>query len=207
MNKLINDQYKNQLKELHDQGIFNNGREAYKIVRRFLVRFSPATILDFGCGHGALIKVINDKYPHIKIEGYDPGNPKFQILPNKHFDAVISTDAFEHIEPDYLDVTLKQLGERIGEYGFFRIACYPAVKYLPDGRNAHLIVESPDWWRKKILNTMNVSIFRERITPVDKTDRYSFVKGFNYDVIVRHKNANSMGVVKYILNKYVYRKI
>ena len=34
------------------------------------------------------------------------------------------------------------------------IACYPAKKILPDGRNAHLIVENPTWWLDKISNTM-----------------------------------------------------
>ncbi len=207
MNKLINDQYKNQLAELHNQGIFNNGKDAYKIVKRFLERFHPQTILDFGCGHGALIEVISDKFPLVKIDGYDPGNPRFQTLPNKQYDAVISTDAFEHIEPNYLEATLKQLGERIGNYGFFRIACYPAVKCLPDGRNAHLIIESPDWWREKILSTMDVTVFRERVTPVDKTDRYPMVKGCNYDVIVENKKATRMSLPRYVLNKYIYRKI
>jgi hypothetical protein len=30
------------------------------------------------------------------------------------------------------------------------ISLVPAKKTLPDGRNAHLILQTPDWWRDKL---------------------------------------------------------
>jgi hypothetical protein len=36
------------------------------------------------------------------------------------------------------------------KYGFFTIHTGPAVKTLPDGRNAHLIQQPFDWWQPKI---------------------------------------------------------
>ena len=30
------------------------------------------------------------------------------------------------------------------------IACHPAKKKLSDGRNAHLIIEEPTWWKNKL---------------------------------------------------------
>jgi hypothetical protein len=34
--------------------------------------------------------------------------------------------------------------------GLFSVCLRAAKKTLPDGRNAHLIVESPEWWRERI---------------------------------------------------------
>ena len=35
---------------------------------------------------------------------------------------------------------------RADKFAFFAISTRPAKKTLPDGRNAHLTVQSPDWW-------------------------------------------------------------
>jgi len=76
----------------------------------------------------------------------------------------------------------------VGRCGFFRIACYHAKKHLPDGRNAHLIVESPEWWRDKIVNFMKVKIVSEQITVVDASNKWPQVKGHNYDIVVVSQN-------------------
>jgi hypothetical protein len=55
---------------------------------------------------------------------------------------------------------------------------------LPNGRNAHLIVELPEWWRNKIQSIMDVDIVWENIQVVDKTSKWPNVKGHNYDVVV-----------------------
>lgn len=183
---LIDKQYQEQLKKLHSAGKFNHGAKAYKIVEKFIKEYKPSTLLDFGCGGGGLIATISDLHPEIKVAGYDPGNVEFKTLPNSPFDVVVSTDAIEHIEPKYLEETLKTIGSLMIHSGCFRIACYPAKKKLPDGRNAHLIVESPDWWREQLITHMGVKIISEEITVVDKTDKWSWVKGHNYDVVV-HK--------------------
>lgn len=184
---IIDQKYQQQLSQLHQGGKFDNGYKSYYIVEEFLKKYQPTDLLDFGCGQGGLIRAIQQHHPDIFCEGYDPGNTQYQQLPKRNYDAVVSTDAIEHIEPEYLDETLRVIDLKIQRCGFFRIACYPAKKHLPDGRNAHLIVELPEWWRKKILATMNVNIVWEKITVVDKTEKWPHVKGHNYDVIVQRK--------------------
>jgi hypothetical protein len=76
------------------------------------------------------------------------------------------------------------ISSKILRCGWFRIACYPAKKHLPDGRNAHLIIESPDWWRTKILSNMQVSIVHEHVIVVDKSHKWPGIVGQNYDVVV-----------------------
>jgi cyclopropane fatty-acyl-phospholipid synthase-like methyltransferase len=130
---------------------------------------------------------ISQTYPNIHVEGYDPGNPKHNHIPARSFDAVVSADVFEHIEPEHLAGTLQLISSKIQVAGWFRIACYPAKKHLPDGRNAHLIVESPNWWRKQLLNNMNVVIVKEEISVIDKSHKWPGVMGQVYDVTVAVK--------------------
>jgi cyclopropane fatty-acyl-phospholipid synthase-like methyltransferase len=181
---LIDKDYKDQLAHLHQAGKFNNGHTAYPIVKDFIEKYQPTGVLDFGCGQGGLIATIKELHPNIEVTGYDPGNPNFQHLPKHPIDTIVSTDAIEHIEPKYLDTTLRIINEKMQRCGFFRIACYPAKKQLPDGRNAHLIVELPEWWRNKIQSIMDVDIVWENIQVVDKTSKWPNVKGHNYDVVV-----------------------
>ena len=187
--RLLDKAYQDQLAYLHQAGKFNNGHKAYVIVKDFIEKYQPTGMLDFGCGQGGLIATIKELHPSIEVTGYDPGNPNFQHLPKHPIDTVVSTDAIEHIEPDYLDATLRTINERMQRCGFFRIACYPAKKHLPDGRNAHLIVEPPEWWRNKIQSIMDVDIVWENIKVVDKTSKWPNVKGHNYDVVVVKRQA------------------
>ena len=102
-------------------------------------------------------------------------------------DAVISTDAIEHIEPQHLTETLIKINSVMQMGACFRIACYPAKKFLPDGRNCHLIVQHPDWWRQQLLTHMQVSIAKETISVVDERHKWSHVVGHNYDVVLVKK--------------------
>jgi hypothetical protein len=186
---LIDADYQKQLNRMHAKGKFNNGYKAYRIVDKFFKDYQPTSVLDFGCGKGALIASVRELNPGIVSEGYDPGNPEFARLPDRTFDAIVSTDALEHIEPAYLDETLRMISSKMDRCGFFRIACYPAKKKLPDGRNAHLIVELPEWWRAKVETVMGVKIVWEEISVFDKTDKWNWVKGHNYDIVVVKKTA------------------
>ena len=181
---IINPDYQAQLSEMHSKGQFVRGGKLLKSVNPFFKQYQPSSVLDYGCGHGGLMAAIKEAYPTMQVEGYDPGNPEHNRMPKRSFDAVISGDVFEHIEPEHLDATLQLISSKILRCGWFRIACYPAKKHLPDGRNAHLIIKSPDWWRTKILSNMQVSIVHEHVIVVDKSHKWPGIVGQNYDVVV-----------------------
>jgi hypothetical protein len=63
---------------------------------------------------------------------------------------MISTDVLEHVEPTSIDETISLIG-KTSKLQYHLISCAPAKLVLPDGRNAHLIQESPDWWRDKFI--------------------------------------------------------
>ena len=184
---IIDPEYQTQLTAMHGQGLFNRGSKSFKSVRPFIDQYQPNSLLDFGCGHGALIASIQEAYPNMRVEGYDPGNGDHCRMPKRLFDVVVSADVFEHIEPKYLATTLQLISSKMLRAGWFRIACYPAKKQLPDGRNAHLIVESPDWWRSQMMSNMNITVVSENVSVVDKSDKWPGVVGWNYDVVVEVK--------------------
>ena len=184
---IIDPEYQAQLAKMHSRGQFVRGSKMLGAMRPFIDQYLPTSIMDFGCGHGALMASISQAYPNIRVEGYDPGNPEHNRIPKRSFDAVVSADVFEHIEPEHLASTLQLISDKIQVAGWFRIACYPAKKHLPDGRNAHLIVESPDWWRKQLLANMNVVIVKEEVSVFDKSHKWPDVAGQVYDVTVAVK--------------------
>lgn len=56
----------------------------------------------------------------------------------------------EHIEPDYLAGALATMRDLAPKGVVLKIALIPATKNLPDGRNAHLIVQPKDWWQQQL---------------------------------------------------------
>ena len=184
---IINQEYQEQIQAMHERGKFDNGAKQFKLVKPFIEDYTPKTLLDFGCGKGALIRSIQSQYNGITCFGYDPGNPEFSVIPTRTFDAVISTDAIEHIEPEHLGASLQMISNLMERCGFFRIACHPAKKNLPDGRNCHLIVEEPAWWRDQVLRYMQVDILWERIEPFDKRAKHPLLFGSKYDLVVSKK--------------------
>jgi hypothetical protein len=83
------------------------------------------------------------------VTEYDPAIVGKDTPPSPA-DLVASTDVLEHIEPESLDEVLAHIASLARVGVFLVISCRRAVARLPDGRNAHLIVESPEWWRDKL---------------------------------------------------------
>jgi hypothetical protein len=90
----------------------------------------------------------------------------------------MSTDVLEHVEPVYLEETLKFLSTK-SRYIYHQIACSPAKLILPDGRNAHLIIEGQEWWRQKFLD-LNYKIISE-----DWLEYTKFSKELRRDLLIK----------------------
>lgn len=111
-------------------------------------------ILDYGCGKAMLQKGI--PYP---IQNYDPCMPEYARLPVAA-DLVVCTDVLEHIEPECLKEVMDDLARLTRKAIFVNVACRPAKKTLPDGRNAHLIQETPNWWLSWFLPRFELHSFQ-----------------------------------------------
>ena len=151
-----------RLKKLHQSKSTFGDRADYNKFSKWIDYFDPSSIIDYGCGKGKLVNTFKQDFPSKTIQGYDPAVEEFSQEPTTTFDMLISLDVLEHIEPDYIDSVLQNINNLIIKGCYLVIATGPAKNKLPDGRNAHLIQEEPEWWKKKILANMNVKIINEK---------------------------------------------
>jgi hypothetical protein len=71
---------------------------------------------------------------------------------------------------------------------FLIIATSPAKKFLPDGRNAHLIVETPGWWKERIEKNMpGIKIVHHQFFEKTRTDKRGGVHENNKYIVVLEK--------------------
>jgi len=152
--------YKDTLKDLHQSKAFGNKSGIPQEVIDCIEKYQITSLLDFGCGKGYFLETLKEKYPNIKIFGFDPANDQFQTLPEK-VDMIYSSDVLEHIEPEKLEETILDLKLRCSKVMYHLIACHPSKRFLNDGRNAHLIVQPPEWWRKLLTLKLNLNIVQE----------------------------------------------
>jgi hypothetical protein len=82
------------------------------------------------------------------IRCYDPGYPPFSTLPEGRFDGVICTDVLEHCPEADLQWIVGELFGYARLFVFANIACYPAIKTLPNGENAHCTIRPLEYWRE-----------------------------------------------------------
>lgn len=147
-------------------------------------KYKPKTILDFGCGKGTLTQRLDSMFPDITVTGWDPSHGT-ELTGT--YDMIISTDVLEHIEPEYVEETVKDLCNRANVCHYHLIACYEATAILPDGRNAHLTIMPPSWWQLKFLKS-NVKIINEVVDVVLK-DRLS------HDELYTENNVSGKKIV------------
>lgn len=157
MTKLISDEYVKLNAELHKQrhGYGNSATRFADDIGKVLHRYHTLSFLDYGCGKESLYKYLYNKFPILTDRadyvGYDPAIPeRSEKDPDRIFDMVVSTDVLEHIEPEYLTAVLEDMKKHTGKAIYLNICMRPSGDILPDGRNAHLIVEEADWWEKQL---------------------------------------------------------
>lgn len=108
------------------------------------------TVLDFGAGKQGFAKAAKAQGLHARITSYDPAIKGISVMPEGQFDCVVTTDVLEHVEPTKLDAVLDFCFAKARKLNIHCIALDLTGKYLPDGRDLHLIVESPEWWIAKL---------------------------------------------------------
>lgn len=120
-------------------------------------RVQPQRILDYGSGKGYqyLARRVHQRWGGLLPHCYDPGVPQLRERPHGKFQGVICTDVMEHIEeadvPDVLADIFSFVDPTAHAFAFFCIACRPAKrKRLPDGRDVHVTIRAPDWWRGRL---------------------------------------------------------
>lgn len=147
---LITEYYKNQNAQLHRETKWGeSGQKSADIVYAAFEILGIKDMLDYGCGRGTLKTMLEKFGLEAEIREYDPAIPGKDALPAPA-DFVACTDVLEHVEPECIDAVLDHIFELTGRYAYFIISCKEASRLLPDGRNAHILVQPPKWWLAKL---------------------------------------------------------
>lgn len=150
--QLISESYRSLNEKLHEtnETYGTSGKKWAPMVHELANAMQTRDILDYGCGKSTLANNLP-----FRIQQYDPAVPKFSGRPHPA-DLLVCTDVLEHIEPENLDSVLDDIESLTRKAAFLTIATRPAKKTLEDGRNAHLIQESLEWWLPKLLSRFKV---------------------------------------------------
>ena len=145
---LISPSYRAINIKLHEEASYGtSGRLHCKDVDEFAAWLGVKTILDYGCGKRFLgFYLMAHGW---KVENYDPGIPYLSKSPEPA-DLVTCTDVLEHIEPEHLDAVLDDIKRLARMAVYFAISTRESRRILPDGRNAHLIVQTERWWLEQL---------------------------------------------------------
>ena len=133
-----------------------------KFIKKIIVENKYNSLLDYGCGKGKYyfekFNFEGEKFPNLKdywggeinINLYDPCYKKFNNLIKKKVDVSICIDVLEHIPLEDLDWVLSEFISLTNKFVFISVSCSPAVALLPNGKNAHINLQQPRWWKNKL---------------------------------------------------------
>ena len=153
---VISDEYRKMQQELHkNPGYGVASLKFAPLVAKIIQGLKLGSVADYGAGKQNLLRGLNE----LGLSGfsyypYDPAFPEYGEP--QAADLVCCIDVLEHIEPDLLNNVLTDLEKITRKFGFFSVHTGPAIKVLPDGRNAHLIQEPSSWWLKRLTNHFEI---------------------------------------------------
>jgi len=152
---LISSDYREQNKRLHEvrNDYGGGGSKHAENITGLCQMTGGQSVLDYGCGKGSLRRALLGS--GLTVTEYDPAI-EGKDDPPEPADVVACTDVLEHVEPECLEAVLDDLRRVTRIAVFLEVATRPAVKTLPDGRNAHLIVQSYKWWLPRIWSRFEI---------------------------------------------------
>ena len=155
--RLITDGYLQLQEQFHqdreDYGI--SGHKYAELIQAVMETLGVEEMLDYGAGK----ETLREALPQYAVHGYDPAIKQLSERPEPH-DVVACTDVMEHIEPALTENVLDDIRDLTRKVVFFQIACRPASKELPDGRNAHINLRSPWEWVKLLAERWQIDNFQ-----------------------------------------------
>lgn len=144
---MISEEYRKIMAQAHAEPKYGKRVKFPKFLHEVIIEKQIKSVIDFGCGKGRLGQSFKKGLPNISYRGFDPCVEEFNY-PLNPVDLIFSTDVLEHVEPELILATLQEIRENC-KFTYHLISCAPAKLILADGRNAHLIQESPEWWKDK----------------------------------------------------------
>ena len=146
MSSTISEAYRTEQQKLHENPNYGVASVSFAPVVRSLLRVGNCrSVADYGAGKCKLKEALGLKEGGgVSYHPYDPAFPEYGRP--RPADLVACIDVLEHVEPQSLDEVLADISSISRRLTFLTVHTGPARKMLSDGRNAHLIQESPGWW-------------------------------------------------------------
>lgn len=178
MKPTVSTEYLQVLKETHRKKNHRWGNSAgrvyYEHIMLFVDKYKAKEILDYGAGWGSFSNRLKEEgRTDIVVYEYEPAREDACARPDP-CDFVICCDVLEHVEPDLLENVLEELQQVLTTRGYINVSTVKAFATLADGRNAHLIVETPRYWYNKIseyfkikkhkVNNESIEMYVERLS-------------------------------------------
>jgi len=153
----ISEAYLAQQVELHKNPNYGVASLGYApLLKQLLDQTGINALSDYGAGKCNLRKALHDLGKRdFEYFPYDPAFPEYG--PPMPAPLVCCIDVLEHIEERFLDQVLLDLKEITRSIGFITVHMGPAVKMLPDGRNAHLIQKPASWWLPRMCRHFEIA--------------------------------------------------
>ena len=147
---LISPEYRQINNKIYSHAGQSMGGAKYtRLVPQIIKNFNAASILDYGCGQGQFKEALDALNHDIVVTEYDPCIEGKEALPEP-VDFLLCADVLEHIEPEKIDEVLKHIFSLTKKGGYLLIAQCLTKIYLPDGRNAQILMKDINWWINKI---------------------------------------------------------
>ena len=142
---------------LHENPAYGVASVGYApLVAQAVEQLGINELLDYGAGKGRLGETLRGLlHRPLNIRHYDPAVPQWSAAPAP-CEFVACIDVMEHIEPELLGNVLDDLRRVTAGAGVFTVHTGPAIKVLPDGRNAHLIQRPLEWWLPEIMQRFDL---------------------------------------------------
>ena len=188
--------YKKTYSNLFNQGYnkYGGNEASLDYTINFINNNKVKSIVDIGSGTGSVIKLINKKYPSVKVVSCDldkfhnincefikidlSNSETYKSINGREFDLLTCLDVLEHLEKDHID-NVMLLFSKLCKNAIFTIANHSDVQ---NGIELHTIIEDMSYWEP------NVTKYFE-ITSV-KTYEYPQINGINYLYVLTTKSKN-----------------
>ncbi len=103
----------------------------------------------FKLKNGELCKNLSEYWGLEELSYYDPSSEAHRDLPQQTKDIVVCIDFLQNMPEQDIPWILRQIFSCATKAVFSSVSCYPAKAILPNGRNAHITLKSPEWWLDK----------------------------------------------------------
>lgn len=158
-------------KTLYDKAYYKASKdfqlksERIEVFVEEILKYHPKSVLDVGCGLGALVHKLNKigipsigvdfasdlkDYYWGKSEYFEVADARSLPFEDKVFDVVFSSDFFEHIDEEYIDQVASEM-KRVGKSIITYVAEDTNGKPLNRHQKIYHVTYKPlGWWKDKL---------------------------------------------------------